>query len=348
MAAIMAFFDAKPYDREFFDKANADGLFDMRYFPVRLGPDTATLAQGADVVCAFVNDLISAPVIDSLLAAGVKLVALRCAGFNNVDLQHAFGRLHVVRVPAYSPHAVAEHAVSLLLGLNRKTHKAYNRTRDGNFTLDGLLGFDLHGKTAGIVGTGKIGRIAAEILKGFGMEVLVHDPYADHAWADKAGVRYADLEEIYAKADVISIHCPLTPESRYMVNQGSIDKMKKGVILINTSRGALVDTRALIDGLKSGKIGGAGLDVYEEEDKYFFEDFSHSVIADDTLARLLSFPNVLVSSHQAFFTKEAMEAIASTTRENARAFLEEGRLDNEICYLCSKGACPRKTTGKCF
>lgn len=348
MAHRIAFFDSKPYDREFFDGANPRGEFEIRYFPVRLGPDTFALARGADAVCAFVNDDLSAPVLDGLLALDVKLAALRCAGFNNVDLQRAYGSLHVVRVPAYSPHAVAEHAVSLLLALNRKTHKAYNRTRDGNFTLNGLLGFDLHGKTAGIIGTGKIGRIAAEILKGFGMEVLVSDPRADMAWAAKAGVHYADLDSIYATAAVLSLHCPLTPESRHMIGADSIARMKDGVILINTGRGALVDARALIEGLKSGKIGGAGLDVYEEEDKYFFEDFSQSLITDDVLARLLSFPNVLVSAHQAFFTREAMTAIASTTLENVRLFLDKGELPNEICYLCSKGTCARKATGKCF
>jgi len=348
MAHSIAFFDSKPYDREFFDKANSRGLFEIRYFPVRLGPDTVALAQGAEAVCAFVNDNLSAPVLDALLAQGVKLIALRCAGFNNVDLKSVYGRLHVVRVPAYSPHAVAEHAVSLLMALNRKTHKAYNRTRDGNFTLNGLLGFDLSGKTAGIVGTGKIGRITAEILKGFGMEVLASDPYGDAAWADKAGVRYTDLDGIYAASHVISLHCPLTPESRHMIGAESISRMRDGVILINTGRGALVDAKALIEGLKTGKIGGAGLDVYEEEDKYFFEDFSQSLITDDVLARLLSFPNVLVTAHQAFFTREAMEAIASTTLENARLFLDNGELPNEICYQCSKGTCARKTTGKCF
>jgi D-lactate dehydrogenase len=348
MAYKMAFFDSKPYDQEFFVKSETSKLFDLRFYPVRLNAETASLAKGADVVCAFVNDDLSAPVLDALLALGVKLIAMRCAGYNNVDLKSALGRLHVVRVPAYSPYAVAEHAVSLLMTLNRKIHKAYNRTREGNFTLNGLLGFDLHGKTAGVVGTGRIGKVAAEILKGFGMEVLVSDIYPDAAWAAKAGVAYVSLDQIYARSSVISLHCPLTPESRHMINDDSIKAMRDGVILVNTGRGALVDAKTLISGLKTGKIGGAGLDVYEEEDKYFFEDFSHSGVADDVLARLLTFPNVLVTAHQAFFTEEAMSAIAATTLENARVFLEKGELPNEICYLCSTGDCPRKTTGKCF
>lgn len=348
MAHRIALFDSKPYDKEFFDQANGEGSFDIRYYPVKLNAETASLAKGAETVCAFVNDDLSAPVLEALLSQGVKLVAMRCAGYNNVDLKGAFGKLHVVRVPAYSPYAVAEHAISLLMTLNRKVHKAFNRTREGNFTLNGLLGFDLHGKTAGVIGTGKIGRITAGILKGFGMKVLVSDPFPDAEWAAAEGFAYVGPETIYAEAHVISLHCPLTPESRHMVNGNSIAAMRDGVILINTGRGALVDTKALIAGLKSGKIGGAGLDVYEEEDKYFFEDFSHSGVADDVLARLLTFPNVLVTAHQAFFTSEALSAIASTTLENARLFLEKGELPNEICYLCSSGACPRKTSGKCF
>jgi D-lactate dehydrogenase len=348
MAYKIALFDSKPYDKEFFDKAELSSLFELRYYPVKLNAETVALAKGADAVCAFVNDDLSAPVIDALILQGVKLVAMRCAGYNNVDLKYAYGKLHVVRVPAYSPYAVAEHAISLLMTLNRKVHKAYNRTREGNFTLNGLLGFDLHGKTAGVVGTGRIGKVAAEILKGFGMEVLVSDVYPDQAWAAQKGMRYVGLDEIYSACQVISLHCPLTPESRHMINDQSIAAMREGVIVINTGRGALVDTKALIAGLKSGKIGGAGLDVYEEEDKYFFEDFSHSGIDDDVLARLLTFPNVLVTAHQAFFTEEAMSAIAATTLGNARDFLEKGVLPNEICYLCSSGACPRKTTGKCF
>jgi len=348
MAYKIALFDSKPYDKEFFDKAAMAALFDIRYYPVRLNVETASLAKGADVVCAFVNDDLSAPVIDALIVQGVKLVAMRCAGYNNVDLKYAYGKLHVARVPAYSPYAVAEHAVSLLMTLNRKIHKAYNRTREGNFTLNGLLGFDLHGKTAGVIGTGKIGKVAAEILKGFGMEVLVSDLYPDQAWAKEKGLRYVGLEEIYANARVISLHCPLTPESRHMIDERSIAAMRDGVIIINTGRGALVDAKALIAGLKTGKIGGAGLDVYEEEDKYFFEDFSHSGIDDDVLARLLTFPNVLITAHQAFFTEEAMSAIAATTLWSARDFLEKGELANEICYLCGSSSCPRETTGKCF
>ncbi len=348
MPHTIAFFDVKPYDRESFERENAAFGFDLKYYPVKLSKETAALAAGSEAVCAFVNDDVSAEVIDALHALGIRLIALRCAGFNNVALERAFGKIHVVRVPAYSPYAVAEHAAALLLTLNRKTHKAYFRTRDGNFTLNGLLGFDLHGKTIGLVGTGKIGRVAAGIFRGFGMEVLLSDPFPDEAWAASIGAAYVPLPELYRRSDAISLHCPLTPESRHMIGAGAMALMKEGGLLINTRRGGLVDTKALIAALKSGKLGGAGLDVYEEEDQYFFEDFSGSVIADDSLARLLSFPNVLLTSHQAFFTEEALEAIAVTTLGNVRAFLDKGELPNEICYKCSLGECARKTAGKCF
>jgi D-lactate dehydrogenase len=348
MPHAIAFFDAKPYDRESFDRQAAGGGFDIRYYQARLGPDTVSLAEGSDAVCAFVNDDLSGPVLDALHAMGTRLIALRCAGFNNVALEKAFGRIHVTRVPAYSPHAVAEHAAALLLALNRKTHKAYFRTRDGNFALNGLMGSDLHGKTTGIIGTGKIGRVAAGIFRGFGMEVLLSDPYQDPVWAASIGAAYAPLEEIYRRSDVISLHCPLTPESRHMIGRSAIGMMKPGVILINTSRGGLIDTRDLIQALKEGRIGAAGLDVYEEEDQYFFEDHSGSIIEDDVLARLLTFPNVLLTAHQAFFTKEALEAIARTTLDNVSAFLERGELPNEVCYKCALGECARKNGGKCF
>jgi D-lactate dehydrogenase len=348
MPHAIAFFDVKPYDRDSFERENPRFGFELRYFPVKLSKETVSLAAGADAVCAFVNDDISAEVIDALVSMGVRLIALRCAGFNNVALERAFGRIHVVRVPAYSPYAVAEHAAALLLTLDRKTNKAYFRTRDGNFTLNGLLGFDLHGKTIGIVGTGKIGRVAAGIFRGFGMNVLLSDPYPDEAWAASIGASYVALESLYLAADVISLHCPLTPESRHMIDADSISRMKDGVVLINTSRGGLVDSKALIDALKTGKVGGAGLDVYEEEDQYFFEDFSGSVIEDDALARLLSFPNVLLTAHQAFFTEEALKAIAMTTLGNVKAYLDSGELPNEVCYKCASGECLRKKTGKCF
>lgn len=342
------FFDAKPYDREFFDAANAKHGYEIKYIGNRLSEDTVPLAAGYDAVCAFVNDDLSGPVADALFNKGIRMIAMRCAGYNNVDLKSTFGRIHVARVPAYSPYAVAEHAVALILTLNRKTHKAYNRTRDGNFALSGLLGFDLHGKTAGVIGTGKIGQILAELLKGFGMRVLAYDRFPKTEWAAQKGVEYVSLKELYCKSDVISLHCPLTPDTQHMINAGSLAQMKDGVMLINTSRGGLIETKDLIDALKSGKIGAAGLDVYEEEDEYFFEDRSGEVLTDDVLARLFTFPNVLVTAHQAFFTKEALTNIAETTLGNLDSFFRGETMANEICYQCSKDDCPRKTTGKCF
>ena len=354
----VAFFDTKPYDREYFDAANAagknavgknsSGALAVKYFPMRLGPDTAGLAAGYDAVCAFVNDEIDSATADALAAGGVKLIALRCAGYNNVDLKAVWGRIHVARVPSYSPHAVAEHTAALLLSLNRKTHKAYHRTRDGNFTLNGLVGFDLYGKTAGVVGTGQIGRIAAGIFAGFGMKLLVSDPFPDESWASSVGARYVARGELLASSDIVSLHCPLTADTRYLINAETLGSMRRGVVIINTGRGGLIDTKALIEALKSGSLGGAGLDVYEEEDKYFFEDFSEAVIRDDVLARLLTFPNVLVTSHQAFFTKEALGAIAETTVANILGYFRSGELPNEICYRCTTAECPRERTGKCF
>ncbi len=344
----VAFFDAKPYDRQSFDAVNGGGM-DITYFDAHLDSRTVNLTPGFDAVCAFVNDTISKTVIDQLVANGVKLVALRCAGFNNVDFKAAFRRIHVVRVPAYSPHAVAEHAVALILALNRKTHKAYSRTRDGNFSINGLLGFDMHGKTAGIIGTGKIGRCLIEILLGFGMNVLAYDKFPDTslAFSSPAEFQYASLEDIYAKSDIVSLHCPLTPETEHMINTQSISKMKSGVMIINTGRGKLIQTAALIHGLKTRKIGAAGLDVYEEESEYFFEDKSAEILTDDALARLLTFPNVLITSHQAFFTAEALRSIAETTLQNIREFFDGGYLKNEICYQCS-GTCLKKENKRCF
>ncbi len=319
--AHVAMFDTKPYDRRWFDEQVGDDLvFD--YVEARLGPETARLAAGYRLACAFVNDDLSASVLEQLAAGGVELVALRCAGFNNVDLEAA-GRLGiaVVRVPAYSPHAVAEHAAALILTLNRKVHRAHQRVREGNFSLSGLEGFDLHGRTAGVVGLGKIGRCLADILRGFGMTVLGYDAYPDQDYAARSGVRYVELNDLLERADVISLHAPLTPETHHLIDADRIVRMKRGVLLINTSRGALVDTAALISGLKSGQIGGAGLDVYEEESEYFFEDRSDEVITDDVLARLLTFPNVLVTSHQAFLTSDALRAIAETTAGNLRGYL---------------------------
>jgi D-lactate dehydrogenase len=344
----IAFFDTKPYDSVWFNKRNESYGYAIKYFPIRLNADTAALANGFDVVCAFVNDEISQETADILVAGGVRLLALRCAGYNNVNLEAVWGRLHVVRVPSYSPHAVAEHALALLFSLNRKTHKAYIRTRDGNFTLNGLSGFDLFNKTAGIIGTGQIGRIAAKALAGLGMHVLVSDPRPDSAWAEQEGVQYVSNEELFAQSDVISLHCPLTPETKHLINEESLSLMKPKTVIINTGRGGLIDSKALITALKEQRIGGAGLDVYEEEDQYFFEDHSSTIIMDDVLARLLTFPNVLITSHQAFLTEEALSAIAATTLENVRLFFEEGKTPNEICYRCASKTCTRKETGRCF
>ncbi|GAB1484004.1 2-hydroxyacid dehydrogenase [Treponema sp.] len=344
----IAFFDTKPYDREYFDRASAGRKVEIRYYPVRLSSDTAALAKGYDAVCAFVNDDLDKATADILVEEGVRVVALRCAGYNNVDLKAVWGRLHVLRVPSYSPHAVAEHALALLMALNRKTHKAYNRTRDGNFALSGLVGFDLYGKTAGIVGTGQIGRITSGILKGLGMELLVSDPYPNTEWAESIGARYVPLDELFRSSDVVSLHCPLNAESWHLINEDVLKTMKSRSIILNTGRGALIDTKALIMALKENRIGGAGLDVYEEEDEYFFEDHSSDIIKDDVLARLLTLPNVLVTSHQAFLTVEALQAIAETSLANLDVFFAGGDLQNEICYRCTQKTCTRKTSGKCF
>ncbi|GAB4375449.1 MAG: 2-hydroxyacid dehydrogenase [Spirochaetales bacterium] len=344
----IAFFDTKPYDQEYFEAYRKQYGIEMKYFPVRLSADTARLAAGFQGVCAFVNDEIDGRTADILWEQRIPLIALRCAGYNNVDLKAVWGQIHVVRVPAYSPHAVAEHTVALLLSLNRKIHRAYIRTREGNFSLAGLVGMDLFGKTAGIFGTGQIGRISAEILRGFGMEVIAHDPFPQEEWAREKGVRYVSREELLERSDVITLHCPLTPENYHLIDHQAIQRMKKGAIVINTGRGALIDTKALIQALKSNKLGGAALDVYEEEDEYFFEDHSDRVIQDDILARLLTFPNVLITGHQAFFTREALQAIAHTTLSNIQLFFTKGELPNEICYQCTQKTCARNETGRCF
>jgi len=315
------FYDAKPYDRTFFLKEGGALGIDYHFREFRLSADTAASAAGSQAICAFVNDTIDRACLQALAREGVRLVALRCAGFNQVDLKAAAGLgIHVVRVPAYSPHAVAEHTVALLLTLNRRIHRAYNRVREHNFSLNGLVGFDLHGRTAGIVGTGKIGRIAAGIFKGFGMEVLAHDLHPDTAWASAAGVAYAGLDELLGRSDVVSLHTPLTPETHYLVNARTLALMKVGAYLVNTSRGKLIDTGALIEALKQKKLGGVALDVYEVEEGVFFEDLSHDVLQDDELARLVSFPNVLVTSHQGFLTEEALSEIARVTTENLARF----------------------------
>lgn len=330
----VAFFDAKPYDIESFNELNRDQRFTIKYFKFHLTPDNVVLAQGYDAVIIFVNDTVDAEMIMKLKEYGVKLIALRSAGFNNVDLKAALNNISVVRVPAYSPHAIAEHTVALMLTLNRKVHRAYFRTRDTNFALNGLLGFDMYGKTAGVIGTGRIGKVLVGILRGFGMEVLLNDMYPDEAFAAETGCRYTTLEEVYRASDIISLNCPLTRETEYMINSATIAMMKKGVMLINTGRGKLIRTADLIEGLKSGQIGSAGLDVYEEESQFFFEDLSDRVLADDVLARLLTFNNVIITSHQGFFTREAIRNIAETTLKNIDDFFAGRKLVNEVCFNC--------------
>lgn len=330
MTYKIAFFGAKPYDIASFDKVNEKYNFDIRYYKGHLNPNNVVLTRDADVVCIFVNDTADARVINAMVDNGVKLLALRCAGFNNVDLAAAKGKLPVVRVPAYSPYAVAEYALAMMLSLNRKIHRAYWRTRDGNFSLNGLMGFDMHGKTIGIVGTGKISRILIRMLKGFGMHVLAYDLYPDEKFAKEENITYTSLDELYRRSDIISLHCPLTDQTRYMINKDSIAKMKDGVMIINTGRGRLINTNDLIEGLKEKKISAAGLDVYEEEGEYFYEDKSDKIIDDDVLARLLSFNNVIVTSHQAFFTKEALQNIAETTLQNIEDFRRQRPLVNEV------------------
>ena len=327
-----AIYSSKPYDRRYLDAANAPFGYDLTFYEHRLTPDTAPLAAGFPAICAFVNDDLSAEVLKTLFDGGTKLVALRAAGFNNVDLAAAHHTgLTVVRVPAYSPYAVAEHTVGLILALNRKIHRAYDRVREGNFALEGLLGFDLHGRTVGIIGTGKIGQITAGILRGFGCTILAYDPYPAPDF-ERDEMRYTDLDDIFAASDIISLHCPLTPETYHLIDAAAIARMKAGVMVINTSRGALIDTQAAIDGLKSGKIGYMGLDVYEEEADLFFEDLSDRVIQDDTFARLLTFPNVIVTGHQAFFTDNALQNIADTTLENIDEFKRTGACKNTVHY----------------
>lgn len=314
----IAFFSAKSYDREFFDRYT--DKHEIIYFEARLTSQTVNLANRCMAVCVFVNDKLSANVIAGLKKAGVQLIALRCAGFNNVDLAAAKENgIPVVRVPAYSPYAVAEHAVALILTLNRKTHKAYNRVREGNFSLDRLIGFDLHGKTVGVIGTGKIGQVFCDIMLGFGCKVLAFDLVAHQPTAAK-GVAYLPLIDIYNQADIISLHCPLNEQTQHLINDQSIAMMKQGVMIINTSRGGLINTAAAIGGLKTGHIGYLGLDVYEQEVKLFYNDLSENIIQDDDIMRLLSFPNVLITSHQGFFTEEALTEIARTTLANVDDF----------------------------
>lgn len=321
----IAFFDTKPYDKASFDKLLTAGIR-IKYFETKLNLDTASLAAGCDAVCVFVNDAVDREVIDKLCALGVRAVALRCAGYNNVDLKYAENKIGVFNVPAYSPHAVAEHTVAMLLSAIRKIPRAYIRTRDHNFSLAGLTGFDLYGKTVGVIGTGRIGRVFAEICNGFGMKVLAYDKFP----SELAGVKYVTLGALLSESDIISLHCPLTEETRHIISLDAINRMKKGVVILNTSRGALIDTEALLAGIKSRHVGYACLDVYEEESDVFFEDRSGDIMDDDTLARLISMPNVLVTSHQAFLTEEALNKIAQTTLKNISDFFNTGKSDNDI------------------
>lgn len=322
----LCFFDTKPYDRIYFDRYRSAYGFEIDYYETRLRPDTAILAKGSTAAVAFVNDDLGADTINALVGSGIHCVGMRCAGFNNVDLEAAKGRLRFFRVPNYSAYSVAEHAVAMLLTLNRKTHKAYLRTRDFNFSLNGFTGFDLHGKTLGVIGTGKIGQALIDICMGFGMNILAYDPYP----MSRQGVKYAPLEELLAKADIVSLHCPLTRDTHHIINRNTLKLMKPTAYIVNTSRGALISSEDLLGALVDGQLGGACLDVYEEETEIFYEDFSNTIVRDDVLARLISLPNVLVTSHQAFLTHDALESIAKTTLQNITDFLEGKPNPNEI------------------
>ena len=325
-----AFYDTKEYDKPSFEKYGQTHDIKFRFLETKLNEDTVELANGCDAVCVFVNDSVSAKVIERLYEMGVN----------------AFGKIHVVHVPAYSPYAVAEHAMALLLTSVRRIHKAYNRTRDFNFSLSGLTGFDLHGKTVGVIGTGRIGRIFIDICRGFGMNVIAYD----HFPARDSGIEYVALDNLFRRSDIISLHCPLTDETRHMIGTDAIEKMKKGVVILNTSRGALIDAEALLEGIKARKIGAACLDVYEEEADIFFEDRSGHILNDDLLSRLISMPNVIVTSHQAFLTEEALNNIAETTVNNIRSYFDnDGICDNELCYRCGNiERCKKERKEKCF
>lgn len=342
----VAFFDTKPYDRTWFDALGKN--YEITYFEEELNHHTAKFTDGFDAVCAFVNDRVNALAIERLYNNGVQLIAMRCAGYSNVDVKAAFQKLHIVRVPAYSPHAVAEHTMGLLLTLNRRLHKAYNRTREFNFSIVGLTGTDLYGKTVGVIGTGKIGRTFIDICRGFGMRVLAYDKFP----AKDSGLDYVELDTLLRESDVISLHCPLTPDTRHILNRDAFSKMKKGVFILNTSRGALIDSEALLDALNSRTVGGAGLDVYEEEANLFYEDRSDTIIHDDTLALLVSRPNVILTAHQAFLTEEALHNIAEETIKNLDAFFSGAPLENEICYLCDRDKaghdCRKTRRERCF
>lgn len=342
----VAFFDTKPYDKSAFLEFSQNADIKIKYFETKLNEDTVELSRGFDAVCVFVNDTVNAAVIDKLCEYGVKIVALRSAGFNNVDMKYAFGKVHVVRVPSYSPYAVAEHTMALLLTSIRRIHKAYIRSRDFNFSLQNMTGFDLYGKTVGVVGTGKIGRVFIDICNGFGMKVLAYDKFPNKELEESGKAKYVGLQEIFANSDIISLHCPLTDETYHIVDEKALNSCKKGVVLLNTSRGALVDAEALLNAIKMRKVGAACLDVYEEESDLFFEDNSGHIMEDDTLARLISMPNVIVTSHQAFLTNEALSNIAETTIQNLLDIYKNGTCPNEICY--KNGNADDCKNNKCF
>ena len=343
----VAFYDTKEYDRPSFELYGILHNVEYKFLETKLTEDTVELAKGCDAVCVFVNDTVNAAVIDRLYELGVKMIALRCAGYNNVDVRQAYRKIHVTHVPAYSPYAVAEHAAAMLLTSVRRIHKAYDRTRNFNFSINGLTGFDLHGKTVGVVGTGRIGRIFIDICKGFGMNVIAYDKFP----AEGFGINYVSLDELFEKSDIISLHCPLTDATRHLVNAESIAKMKKGIVIVNTSRGALIDAEALLEGIKARKVGAACLDVYEEEADIFFEDRSGHILDDELLSRLITMPNVIVTSHQAFLTVEALNNIAETTVGNILScFDNDGACNNELCYRCGDIEHCRKNgrKQKCF
>lgn len=337
----IAFYDSKNYDIESFKKYDSKNEF--KFYDTRLTTDTVYLAKDYDAICVFVNDIVNKEIIDKLVVYGVKLILLRCAGYNNVDLEYCFNKIHVFRVPAYSPYAVAEHTMALLLTLVRKIHKAYIRTRNFNFNIDGLQGFDLKDKTIGVIGTGKIGKVFIDICNGFKMNVIAYDKYKSE------GINYVSLEELFENSDIISMHCPLTKETHHIINSDSIKIMKKKPIIINTSRGGLINTKDLLASIKNKSISGACLDVYEEESNIFFKDYSSEIIQDEILLELISMPNVIVTSHQAYLTNEALNNIAATTMTNVSDYLDKGYGDNELCYGCGKvDECMQNRNSKCF
>ena len=342
----VAFYDAKSYDIASFEDFSKTHEIEFHFYETKLNLETVSLSKGSDVVCVFVNDDVNKDVINKLHEYGVKLIALRSAGYNNVDIKAAFGKVHVVHVPAYSPYAVAEHTMALLLTSIRRIHKAYNRTREFNFSLNGLTGFDLYGKTVGVIGTGKIGRLFINICRGFGMKVIAYDAFP----TKDSDIEYVSLDELFKLSDIISLHCPLTDDTKHIIGKSSIEKMKKGVVIVNTSRGGLIDAEALLEGIKARKIGAACLDVYEEEADIFFEDLSGHILNDDLLSRLISMPNVIVTSHQAFLTKEALNNIAETTVKNIESYFNnDGICDNELCYHCGNiEKCKKERKERCF